>query len=44
MKGAFGTPATSGEGSYTHIYEIGNWNLPSFSVEVGLLEVPSFPM
>ena len=44
MKGAFGAPTTTGEGPYTHVYASGNWSLPSFSVEVGMPEVPSFAM
>ena len=44
LKGAFGAPQTTGTGPYTHQFESGNWTLPSFSVEVGMPEVPSFAM
>ncbi len=44
LKGAFGAPVTSGAGPYTHSFRSGGWTLPSFSVEVGMPEVPSFAM
>jgi hypothetical protein len=44
LKGAFGAPATTGMGPYSHVFESGNWSLPSFSVELGMPEVPSFAM
>jgi hypothetical protein len=44
LKGAFGAPVTSGAGPYTHSFRSGGWTLPSFSVEVGMPEVPHFAM
>ena len=44
LKGAFGAPITTGTGPYSHVFESGSWSLPSFSVEVGMPEVPSFAM
>ena len=32
LKGAFGSPQTTGAGPNTHLFESGNWTLPSFSV------------
>jgi len=44
LKGAFGTPVTTGTGPYTHVFTSGNWSLPSLSIETGLPEVPSYAM
>jgi hypothetical protein len=44
LKGAFGTPTTTGAGPYTHEFRSGNWALPSFSVETGMPEVPRYAM
>ena len=45
LKGAFGAPTTTeGTGDFEHVFTSGSWNLPSFSVEVGMPEVPSFAM
>jgi Phage tail tube protein len=44
LKAAFGAPTTTGTDPYTHEFKTGNWTLPSFSVEVGLPEVPRFAM
>ena len=42
LKAAFGSPVTSGTGPYTHAFSSGGWALPSFSIETGLPEVPSY--
>ena len=44
LKAIFGTPtATENEdGSYTHAFESGKTSIPSYSLEVGLPEVPQF--
>jgi len=45
LKGAFGAPTTTeGTDDFEHVFSSGSWNLPSFSVEVGMPEVPSFAM
>lgn len=45
LKAAFGQPTTTeDDGEFTHVFESGKWVLPSFSVEVGMPEVPSFSM
>ena len=44
LKGAFGAPATTGTGPYTHVFTSGSWTLPSLSIETGLPEVPSYAM
>ena len=44
LKAAFGTPATSGTGPYTHEFQSGAWDLPSFALEKGLPEVPHYAM
>ena len=44
LKGAFGDPATSGTGPYTHQFQSGSWTLPSLSIEVGMPEVPRYAM
>ncbi len=44
LKAAFGAPATSGTGPYTHEFQSGAWDLPSFALEKGLPEVPHYAM
>jgi hypothetical protein len=44
LKAAFGDPVTTGTGPYTHVFSSGNWSLPSFSIETGLPEVPSYAL
>ena len=44
LKAAFGAPTTSGTGPYTHEFQSGAWDLPSFALEKGLPEVPHFAM
>ncbi|PKP68099.1 MAG: hypothetical protein CVT83_06685, partial [Alphaproteobacteria bacterium HGW-Alphaproteobacteria-5] len=44
LKAAFGAPATTGAGPYTHTFTSGSWTLPSMSVEIGMPEVPRFAM
>ena len=43
LKAVFGTPTTSVENSvYTHTFESGKTSLPSYSLELGLAEVPEY--
>ncbi|MBE0455680.1 MAG: hypothetical protein IBX58_18795, partial [Roseovarius sp.] len=44
LKAAFGQPATTGTGPYTHEFQSGAWTLPSMSIETGMPEVPRFAM
>ena len=44
LKAAFGAPTTTGTGTYTHTFNSGGWTLPSFSIETGMPEVPSYSM
>ncbi|WP_319825860.1 phage tail tube protein [Thalassovita sp.] len=44
LKGAFGDPVTTGTGPYTHVFTSGSWALPSFTVETGLPDVPSYAL
>jgi hypothetical protein len=44
LKATFGAPTTTGTDLYTHVFQSGSWSLPSFSVETGLPEVPSYAM
>jgi hypothetical protein len=44
LKAAFGDPATTGTGPYTHTFVSGNWTLPSLSIETAMPEVPRFAM
>lgn len=45
LKGAFGQPnTTEDDGVFTHVFQSGNWDLPSMAIEVGMPEVPSFAM
>lgn len=43
LKAVFGVPETTNEnGVYTHTFESGKTTLPSYSLELGLAEVPEF--
>lgn len=44
--GAFGAPITTdnGDGTYTHEFRSGGWDLPSFAIERQLPDVPQFNM
>ena len=44
LKSAFGAPTTTGTGPYTHVFQSGAWALPSYAVENGFPDVPSFSM
>lgn len=46
LKAAFGTPMTTGTGSgpYTHVFQTGNWALPSMALEIGMPEVPRYAL
>lgn len=44
LKSVFGAPTTTGTGPYTHVFQSGAWTLPSYSVENGFPDVPSFSM
>ena len=44
LKGAFGTPTTTGTGPREHEFRSGGWTLPSMSIELGMPEVPHFAM
>ncbi|MCC5968238.1 MAG: hypothetical protein JJU24_19175 [Natronohydrobacter sp.] len=46
LKGAFGSPTTSGTGPgpYSHEFRSGGWTLPSMAIEVAMPEVPRFAM
>ena len=44
LKAAFGDPATTGVGPYTHTFQSGSWTLPSMSIETGMPEVPRYAM
>ena len=44
LKAAFGDPATTGTGPYTHEFQSGSWTLPSMSIETGMPEVPRYAM
>jgi tail tube protein len=44
LKAAFGNPATTGMGPYTHVFTSGSWTLPSLSIETAMPEVPRFAM
>ncbi len=44
LKAAFGDPVTTGAGPFTHVFQSGNWTLPSMSVETGMPEVPRYAM
>ena len=44
LKAVFGTPVTTDneDGSFTHTFESGKTSVPSYSLEVGLPEIPQF--
>ena len=42
LKAAFGDPATTGTGPWTHEFLSGNWTLPSLTIETGMPEVPRY--
>lgn len=42
LKGMFGNPTTTGTGIYTHVFQSGAGVLPSHSLEIGNPDVPSF--
>lgn len=44
LKALFGAPTTTGSDPYTHVFTTGGWSLPSFALEIGLPEVPSYAM
>jgi hypothetical protein len=44
LKAAFGDPATTGTGPWTHEFQSGSWTLPSMSIETGMPEVPRHAM
>jgi hypothetical protein len=44
LKCVFGAPTTTGTGPYTHEFKSGGLSLPSLAVEVGLPEIPDFPL
>ncbi len=44
LKAAFGDPATTGTGPWTHEFRSGAWALPSLSIETGMPEVPRYAM
>jgi len=44
LKAAFGDPATTGTGPWTHEFQSGSWALPSMAIETGMPEVPHYAM
>jgi hypothetical protein len=44
LTGLLGDPVTTGNGPYTHTFVSGAADLPSYSIEVGLSQVPAFFM
>jgi hypothetical protein len=44
LKAVFGAPVTTGTGPYTHTFKSGGTALPSLSLELGLPEIPDFPL
>jgi hypothetical protein len=44
LRGAFGTPTTTGTGPYTHVFASGAWDLPSMSIETSMPKIPKFSM
>ena len=45
LKAMFGNPKTTGnQAPYTHTYKSGGTTLPSMSIEVGLPEIPDYPI
>lgn len=45
LKAVFGSPTTTGEEEpYTHVFASGGTSLPSMALELGLPEIPDFPL
>jgi hypothetical protein len=44
LKAVFGAPTTTGAGPYSHEFKSGGLSLPSLAVELGLPEIPDFPL
>ncbi len=44
LKAVFGVPTTTGEGPYVHVFKSGGITLPSLATEVGLPEIPDYPL
>jgi hypothetical protein len=44
LKAVFGNPTTNGSGPYEHEFRSGGLTLPSLAVELGLPEIPDFPI
>lgn len=44
LRQTFGAPATSGAGTFTHVFTSGGAAIPSTSIELGNPEVPSYSM
>jgi len=44
LKAAFGDPASTGTGPWTHAFQSGSWALPSMAIETGMPEVPHYAM
>ena len=44
LKAVFGAPVTTGTGPYTHEFKSGGITLPSLAVEVGMPEIPDYPI
>ncbi len=44
LKAVFGAPTTTGTDPYTHVFASGKTSLPSMALELGLPEIPDFPL
>lgn len=44
LKAVFGDPTTTGSGPYTHVFESGEWDIPSLSIETGMPDASHFAM
>jgi hypothetical protein len=44
LKAVFGAPTTTGTDPYTHVFASGKTTLPSLALELGLPEIPDFPL
>lgn len=44
LKAVFGEPETTGTGPYEHEFKSGSLTLPSMAIELGLPEIPDFPL
>jgi len=45
LRGAFGNPTTTGSApNFSHVFDSGNWTLPSMSIELQHSDVPAFKM